>query len=238
MSSCGFRFDHYRDCLQVALDGGYEFMTCAQYRAADSPPDRICVLRHDVDESPERAMRFAAIEEELGVRSTYFFRIHANEYNPFSFEVLSLIRDIDAAGHEVGLHAEPLDAARATPLDPEESMRICVQALELALGHGYSGVASHRDWTQDNNLDYFRAHGAEEFGLDYEAYDDANLGLFRRAAYLTDSAMWHWRLFVDGELTGDQRCLCEQFRNGGHPLAYVLTHPHAWYDRHYHRVRY
>ena len=237
MSACGFRFDHYRHTLSRALEAGYEFRTCADY-ARRGPSDRLtCVLRHDVDESPERAMRFAAIEHDLGIPATYFFRIHANEYNPFSYEVLSLIRDVDRLGHEVGLHAEPLDAARATPLEAMESMRLCVAAMRLALGHDYAGVASHRDWTQDNNLDFFRAHPAPEFGLEYEAYDDDHLGLFARSSYLTDSAMWHWRLFVGGELTLDQSCWCEHVA-ARRPLMYVLTHPHAWYDEHYHRVRY
>src|SRR4029077_6277419 len=58
------------------------------------------LLRHDVDQHPASALRMAAIERELGVLSTWYFRWRTA--NP------RVIEAIAAEGHAVGLHYETL----------------------------------------------------------------------------------------------------------------------------------
>ena len=43
--------------------------------------------RHDVDSSVHRALKLAKIEKKLGVKSTYFLRLHSEWYNLFEKEV-------------------------------------------------------------------------------------------------------------------------------------------------------
>jgi len=33
------------------------------------------IIRHDIDRKPERALKMAEIENDLGVKSTYFFTL-------------------------------------------------------------------------------------------------------------------------------------------------------------------
>ena len=39
-----------------------------------SPEDRFVILRHDVDKLPEKSLKTAKIEHDLGIESTYYFR--------------------------------------------------------------------------------------------------------------------------------------------------------------------
>lgn len=63
------------------------------------------ILRHDVEFSVERALKIAQIEESKGVRSTFFFQVISNAYNPFSKVNRDAIQMIYKMGHCVGLHA-------------------------------------------------------------------------------------------------------------------------------------
>ncbi|MFC4128090.1 hypothetical protein [Nocardia rhizosphaerae] len=233
---CDFTFSHYAYCLRRAVDLGYKFMRCADL-VGTAPGDRTIVLRHDVDEAPERAAKFAAIENSLGVLATYYWRVSANGYNVFGYEVYSLVKDLQAAGHEIGLHAEPLDYESATGVPRERALQLQVSIFRLLAGTDEPpGVASHRDQTPDNNLDFLSSIDPAAHGFSYEAYGCEPLGLFHASRYVTDS-LGCWRRFDRGILTDDARCLCAQLADRP-TILYVLTHPHNWYERHFHRVRY
>lgn len=237
MMPCALRHDHLREIIEAAVSSGYRFHTCAQYARQRPGADLVAVLRHDVDITPELAAPMAALESELGVAGTYFFRVHANEYNAFSHETLAIMRDIVGMGHEVGLHAEPLDLRASCGVDPATGVRAMVAALGELLGTPVVGIASHNDITPDNNLDFFRKVPARELGAGYEAYDSDALDLFDTSWYVTDGYFWKWRAFDHGALTDDDACLCKHVGALRTPL-YCLIHPHVWYRRHPHRIRY
>jgi hypothetical protein len=66
-----------------------------------------CVMRHDVDRVPARAVRIARLEQAHGIRSTYYFRCTRDDRFPrFAIE------EIAGCGHEVGLHYETLSRCR------------------------------------------------------------------------------------------------------------------------------
>ena len=172
----------------------------------------------------------------MGINSTYFFRIHANEYNCLSYEVISLIKTISDMGHEIGLHAEPLDIYKATGFDPHLSMTLGKKILESIIDKKITGIACHNDPTPDNNLDFFKDNSPADYEFEYEAYDN-KLNLFLNSCYVTDSHPWYWRTFIDGEITKENGCICKIFEQE-RPLVYCLTHPHMWYYRHFHLVKY
>jgi len=233
--ACGFRLDHLEAVLAAALDGRYIFLTCGDYADGARPAGNFAVLRHDVDALPIRALSVGRLEHQLGILASYFFRVHANEYNAFGFENVAVIRQLAAMGHEIGLHAEPVDLAAATGCDPAGTLVASRAMLEAVADVPVRGVACHNDVTPDNNLDYLTGARARALGFRYEAYDDENLGLFRTATYLTDGHYWRWRSFIGGRRTDDERCLCRHVADGVAPL-YVLVHPHVWPRRHFHLV--
>lgn len=65
-------------------------------------PEKFCLIRHDVDRMPGRALSMAKIEHEMGIVSTYYFR-----KKPYTFKP-HIIKEIESLGHEVGYHYENL----------------------------------------------------------------------------------------------------------------------------------
>ncbi len=96
------RWAEYRELLRIALGQGYAVLSLETWLqdptlAAERPR---LLLRHDVDQHPASALKMAAIERELGVRSTWYFR-----WRTANAEVIEAIA---AEGHAVGLHYETL----------------------------------------------------------------------------------------------------------------------------------
>jgi hypothetical protein len=60
--------------------------------------------RHDIDVSPHRALRLAEIENENGVKATYFFLLHSDFYNCLETSTRDIIRRIAELKHDIGLH--------------------------------------------------------------------------------------------------------------------------------------
>ena len=65
--------------------------------------NNLVILRHDVDRKPENSSEMAKIENALGIRGTYYFRIVRE-----SFDV-DIIKKIADLGHEIGYHYEDVD---------------------------------------------------------------------------------------------------------------------------------
>lgn len=98
-----FTVDKYKELLNALIKQGYDFQTFEEY--LKNPSDRTVMLRHDVDALPENSLRFARIQKDLGLKGVYYFRDV-----PQSWDV-SIIKEIDALGHEVGYHYETMDTA-------------------------------------------------------------------------------------------------------------------------------
>ena len=63
-----------------------------------------CIIRHDVEFSIERALEIAKIDNEHGIKSSFFIQVLNNAYNPLSVVNTSLLRIIEDYGHFIGLH--------------------------------------------------------------------------------------------------------------------------------------
>jgi hypothetical protein len=94
-----FTEEGFRALLHNLIAGGYRF---AAY--GEAAHDRHVLWRHDVDYSMHRARRLARIEAEEGARATYFLNPHCRYYNLLEPEIMKLMQEILALGHEVALH--------------------------------------------------------------------------------------------------------------------------------------
>jgi len=92
----------YRELLRIAKTH-WEFIDYTSYQR----PDRVCLWRHDLDLSIQRAYKLAQIEVEEGVRATYFILLHAEFYNPLEKENVDLVFKILDLGHHLGIHFDP-----------------------------------------------------------------------------------------------------------------------------------
>ena len=100
MSDCAFDLAHYRELLDAAQAGGYDWASFDRH-----PRKGDIFLRHDVDLSIEAALEMARIEHELGVRATYFLMTESGFYNLDSHVGKYAQRQLRQWGHAVGLHA-------------------------------------------------------------------------------------------------------------------------------------
>jgi hypothetical protein len=98
-----FTEEAYRACLKLA-SSSYRFIDFHEPRDGI----RVCLWRHDIDTSPQRGLSLARIENEEGVKSTYFFLLHCDRYNLLDYQVREVMLEIRALGHEIGLHFDPV----------------------------------------------------------------------------------------------------------------------------------
>lgn len=230
-----FTFAALEAQYRSALQSGYEFLTCHDYASRKGNlPELAIVNRVDIDLSVKKADRLREIFDRLGIKATFFVRLHAPEYNPFSFENYRILKAIHASGHELGYHSEIVDQAAIWGEDVEVCLRRDLDVLAAMFGARVQGVASHGGMTGLNNLDFWRGRSPDEFGLAYEAYDTSEaFNLFNDSFYVSDSEWTRWKCYVNGALCeGDRRSFGEHLASR-HPLIYLLIHPDTYYDRHF-----
>ncbi len=225
---CNFSYSHYEKILKDAKRLGYRIVTCGDFAKKQPKPPYI-VLRHDIEFYPDRAAELAKIERRLGVKSTYFVRLHANEYNPFGYKTYDALKIIASCGHEIGLHEESTDFSRIFREDLAGVLRRDKAVLELLLGKKVRGFSSHRDFTGYDNLALWRKNNPKKYGFEYHAYEDR---FFKGATYVSDSLV-SWKSYENGRLTHRKDCLCKYVAERK-PRIYALVHPRGWHQHSYH----
>jgi len=103
-----FTLKTYSHLLRALNNKRYRFTTFDEYlnnySSLFTSHSLLCILRHDVDRSPNNALKMAEIEKELGITGTYYFRIV-----PESFDV-EIIKQIAEMGYEIGYHYEEMSS--------------------------------------------------------------------------------------------------------------------------------
>ena len=199
-----------------------------------APPCAITVVnRVDIDISVKKAEFLLEIFNNLQIKASFFVRLHAAEYNPFSFENYRILKSIRDSGHEIGYHSEVIDQSFIWSETPAECLKRDIDVLNRMLEIDMKGAASHGGMTGLNNLDFWKKYSPSDFGLAYEAYDkDESFGLFDSSFYISDSEWIRWKCYDRGVLcVGDNRTI-EQHAQNNHPLIYLLIHSDTYYFRH------
>lgn len=232
-----FTFKNIESQLRSAVESGYAFVTCEEYlklKKDSKVPDLCLVNRVDIDLSCKKAKRLAEIFNKLNIKATFFVRLHAPEYNPFSFENYICLKYIRDSGHEIGYHSEIIDQSVIWEEDAERCLERDIKVLNQMLDIEIKGIASHGGMTGLNNLDFWRDKKASDFGLIYEAYEESeNFNLFKESFYISDSEWTRWKCYDKGKLCeGDRRSLKEHL-NDKHKLIYLLIHPDTYFDGHF-----
>jgi len=208
-----FSFSSYSATLKAYQAAGYAVTSFERY-LGDARPLHL-VLRHDIDNDIQQAVRIARLDAEAGCTSSFFLRVHARGYNLLSLPSLSCIREMEELGHEVQLHLEGglNEVLGGDPVDWAERQR---QVFENALGRPLGGFSVHEpsrmggvaaaDALLDRWSDTVRYHA-------YEARFTAPT-----MKYLSDSS-GRWR---EGHFAG---------WIGKEARLQVLTHPFWWFEK-------
>lgn len=230
-----FTFSNLESQYQKALELGYKFFTCCEYvEFKNKLPQLTIVNRVDIDLSVKKADRLREIFDRLGIKATFFVRLHAPEYNPFSFENYRILKSLRDSGHEIGYHSEIIDQAAIWDEDAADCLRRDIDVLSRMLDIEVKGVASHGGMTGLNNLDFWKKNRASEFGLSYEAYDSTSqFDLFNKSLYISDSEWTQWKCYINGKLCKDDRRSFYEHLINKPSLVYLLIHPDTYFDYHF-----
>ncbi len=224
------RLGLYRQLVSSALAAGYRIHSVAGLwglieRGGLDPARRHLVLRHDVDTDPRTAAAMWQIDRELGVESSYFFRL--------STMAPALMASIAAGGSEASYHYEEMATVakrrglrtRAEALDHVPEARALfatnLQRLRSATGLPMRVVAAHGDFV-NRRLGVPSSVILEDpdlrsaLGIDLETYDQAYLS--RLPSRHSDAP--YPQFWVPSDPAGSIRA--------GEPVISVLIHPRHW----------
>ena len=96
-----FTIAHYAELVKLAKDQGFQFIL---HKDAFVVERKDVIWRHDVEFSPDIALKMAEIEHDFGVQATYFFQTHSEFYNIFESYFTRILKRIKELGHHIGLH--------------------------------------------------------------------------------------------------------------------------------------
>lgn len=212
-SKLGFSLKSYAETLRAYRDDGYAVTTFHEYLR--DPQPKHLVLRHDIDNSIEQALRVGRVDAEAGCTASFFLRVHARGYNLMSLPSLLIIQELEELGHEVQLHLEGgiCEVVGGDNLEWAERQRT---VFEAAVGRPLGGFSLHEP---------ARMGGMEFAGdllqrwsdtVSYHAYEPRFM--MPSMKYLSDSS-GNWREGHFGLWVGRE------------PLMQVLTHPFWWFEK-------
>lgn len=233
MDRSDFTFNKLKKIYQLAQDLGYHVITLDDFFSGryKDPEKKLFVNRIDVDFEVRRVWKLLELYASLGIRGSFYFRLHARQYNLLSFENVRLVNKIIDSGHEIGLHSEIVDFSQICGGSARQCLEKDISIFENHFGIKMSGVASHGDYTGFNNLDFWKTNKPADFGLNYEAYDSK---LWKNSFYISDSLIKTWKTYdngvlLDTSLADPSGRICEN-RN----VLYFLIHPFCFYENHFH----
>ena len=171
-----FTIRKYRQFVQAFVESGYWIVTVRQYLETN-PSGKVLVLRHDVDEQPQNALKMAETENALGVNATYYFRRVPKSDHP------DVIRKIAAMGHEIGYHYEDLTLSEG---DMPKAIASFSKNLDyFRQFYPVKTVCMHgSSSSRYDNREIWKHARLEEYGLIGEPYLSFD---FNQIYYLTDT---------------------------------------------------
>lgn len=101
-----FTIKIYQQLLQSLQSAGFSFLSFSEALAKENPSkvhSKQIILRHDVDLLPYHSLRFAQIQNAMGIKGSYYFRAVPESWDE------EVIKEIAQLGHEVGYHYENMD---------------------------------------------------------------------------------------------------------------------------------
>ncbi len=204
-----FTHEHYESTLMEYLDAGY-FVGGFREILQNPDKEKLMILRHDIDTSLDMAFNIAEIDHRCGIKSSFFIRVHATGYNPFTLSNYRLLKRMMQMGHEVGLHVEPSipDVLQEDPLQFCDRQKA---SLEAAIGRPIIGMSTHEPVRMGDPELIEKL--VDRWGLEYHAYEKR---FFEDIKYISDSgARWREGCFSTWVDKVDK--------------IQVLTHPFWWF---------
>ena len=210
MSANIWKLDYYEKNLENFLENGYSVGTFLEY--IDAKPEKMLVLRHDIDFDPYLLRKMIAVENRLGIHSSNFFRVCSRNYNVLSVPVLEILHELDSSNHEIGLHLD-CETYQAFETDPLKFANLQRDILNCISPQEIRGFSLHYPAVNDSYT--FADSLVSVWNLKYHAYNNL---FFKKFKYLSDSG-GRWRESHFGKYLNHAN------------LLQVLLHPIWHYDK-------
>lgn len=192
-----FSFEEYEAILQELTDPRYTVLSVDEFQDSLDSGKVMIAMRHDVDAHPFKAMEMAVLEEQYGIKSTFYMLATAYYSGKFKnkefkrFECMEKVyQELSKGGHEIGIHNDLLTVMIDKKMNPydfnKEELsfysRLGISVVGSA-AHG-SGIARETvpnyeifsDFAQSETISYLGEeyeigkYSLAEFGYSYEAY--------------------------------------------------------------------
>lgn len=168
---------------------------------------RHILWRHDIDMSPEMALKTALIENEKSVRAIYFILLHSDFYNLIDQRNYDIIKEIINLGHKIELHFDPFFYKIESESDLDEKIQFEKDIIENIFGIKLTTFSFH------NNTLFTLSCDKEMYGGLINTYSKN----FKKVPYCSDSN-GYWRY----------RRLRDVLESGSDYNLHVLTHEVWW----------
>jgi hypothetical protein len=172
-----FTLDMFRKLVETLVGAGYRFITFEEYLNRYPVPGKGVIMRHDIDRRPGNALLTARLENKIGVKASYYFRMVKESFDA------SIIKHIAEMGHEIGYHYEDLTLTKgdikkaiANFQDNLNRLREIVPVKTICM-HG----SPLSRW---DNREMWRKYNYKDFDIMGEPYIDID---FSQVFYLTDT---------------------------------------------------
>ncbi len=225
------KLDAYKTFLGEFMSHGYQICPVAflweQIKNGSlKSPNKYLVLRHDVDTDSSTARAMWEIEQSLGVKSSYYFRLSTLD--------IPLMKQIGLAGGEASYHFEEVATfSKQKHLKTREQVlrrmpyvrqlfRLNLNRLRKETGLPMTIVAAHGDFVnrklQLYNWEILRPHSfRSEVGVELEVYDEA---------FLRQVTSRHSEVLPPGIWEPDHPLAAAR---SGAPVIQILVHPRQWH---------
>ncbi|TFG34235.1 hypothetical protein EU527_04240 [Candidatus Thorarchaeota archaeon] len=164
-------FNYKRFLKNISTDQ-FSIISFQDYTESRIDFDRINVfIRHDVDISLKRTRKMVEVEKEMGIYSTYLFRLHAEKYT-FE-EAIPIIRQLSNEGFEIGLHYETLAVAKGNRSKAIELLVHDIERLRkitpirVVAAHGQKNYRNRDIWI---DMDKEELEVSSAYEMKYDLY--------------------------------------------------------------------
>jgi hypothetical protein len=166
--------------------------------------------RHDIDASIDYSVKLATIENEEGVKATYFVLLHSEFYSPFERDAKNKLKLIESLGHEMGIHFDTHFYDVKSKEELEVALEKEIYMFKHILGFEPKSFSFHNPTTE-----ILRFDAAEYCGLK----NTYARQIFNHVPYCSDSN-GYWRF--------DR--LEDKLHDPSIKNLQVLTHPEWWQE--------
>ena len=144
-----FTYKAYGDLLNLLRESDYKICSFHDY----SNHNRCAILRHDVDQSLEKAVTLAEFENRFSVYSTYFILLTSDFYNIASIKNSQITHRIKSLGHNIGLHFDEVKYYQST-VSIHEAVENEIAIMTDIIGIDITSVSMHRPSMRTLDADY------------------------------------------------------------------------------------